>query len=124
MASRPRYVVRSMKMAAGPFLAAAAVGVLGVLGAAPVQAAVPQVVGAHVQLSAAAAGTLVRRGYDVLDEQAGQAASADRADARKRSGRIAGIRQEMQQAVSMGLVTQEQADRFTAQLTGRILQGL
>jgi hypothetical protein len=124
MGSRPRYIVRSMKMAAGSFLAAAAVGVLGVLGTAPAQAALPQAVGTHVQVSAAAARTLVRGGNDAPDDQAGQAEPADLAEVRERSGRIAGIRQEMQQAVSMGLVTQEQADRFTAQLAGRILQGL
>jgi hypothetical protein len=113
-----------MKMAAGSFLAAAAVGVLGVLGTAPAQAALPQPAGAHAPVSADAAGTLLGSGNGTPDEQDGQAEPADRAEARERSGRIAGIRQEMQQAVSLGLVTQAQAERFTAQLTGRILQGL
>ncbi|MCG2621507.1 hypothetical protein LVY72_06195 [Arthrobacter sp. I2-34] len=122
MGSRPRYVVRSMKVAAGSLLAAAAVSVLGVLGTAPAQAAVPQTFGAHAQLSAAAAGTLARRGIDAPEVQAGLLRSEPDA-ARERAGRIAGIRQEMQQAVSLGLVTQAQADRFTAQLAARIMQG-
>jgi len=124
MASRPRYVVRSMKIAAGSFLAAAAVGVLGVLGTAPAQAALPQPAGAYAQLSADAAGTLLDGGSGTPDGQEVPAGSGDLAEARERTGRIAGIRQEMQQAVSLGLVTQEQADRFTAQLAGRILRGL
>ncbi|NKX53501.1 hypothetical protein [Arthrobacter mobilis] len=124
MGSRPRYIVRSMKAAAGSFLTAAAVGVLGMLGATPAQAAVLDVIAAHAPLTAAGAGTLVRREGEAPEQQAAPARSAGQGAVRERLGRIAGIRAEMQQAVSLGLVSQEQADRFTQQLAGRIMCGL
>ncbi|MFD1214009.1 hypothetical protein ACFQ36_18395 [Arthrobacter sp. GCM10027362] len=120
MGSRPRYIVRSVKVAAGSFLTAA-VGVMGMLGAAPAQAAAASGIAVHTHVSAAAAGTLVRRDSEALEPQASAAQLQGRSEARER---IAGIRGEMQQAVSLGLVTQEQADRFTNQLAGRILRGL
>jgi hypothetical protein len=104
-----RYKVRTMRAAAGMYLTAAAVTAASVLGA-----------GAAVAAPAAALAPLRAM------ERAAAPASAS-APLRKReittpaSHRIAGIRQEMDQAVAWGEVTREQADRFVAQLESRIL---
>ncbi|NKX50526.1 hypothetical protein HER39_08080, partial [Arthrobacter deserti] len=60
MGSRPRYVVRSVKVAAGSFPAAAAVSALAALGAAPAEAAAAGAAPVLTQASAAAEGTLLR----------------------------------------------------------------
>ncbi|EMY35773.1 hypothetical protein D477_002506 [Arthrobacter crystallopoietes BAB-32] len=119
MASRRRYFVRSMRIAAGSFLAAAAVTTMGALGSASAVAAVPAFESVHTKVSAAGAALYVRRESELLERQL----LRQRGDERERTDRVAGIRAEMDQAVDWGLVTPAQAERFAAQLESRIMNG-
>ncbi|MCQ1999530.1 hypothetical protein [Arthrobacter zhaoxinii] len=101
-ASRPRRpaAVRLRTAAAGSFLAAASAAGLGVIGAPPARAAICPV------------SSLVDCGSSVADVDEGT------------RERLAGIRTDLGNAVAWGSVTQAQADRFYAQLEGRIARGL
>ncbi|KAD4060265.1 hypothetical protein GD627_04225 [Arthrobacter yangruifuii] len=103
-ASRPSprrpAAVRIRTAAAGSFLAAASAAGLGVIGAPPAKAEIGPV-------------------SSMLD---GGTLAAD--DERGVRERLAGIRTDLDNAVAWGSVTRTQADRFYAQLEGRIARGL
>jgi len=108
-----------MRIAAGSFLAAAAVTTMGVLGSASAVAAVPALESVHSKVSAAGAALYVRRESDLMERHL----QRQRGEEQERTGRVAGIRAEMHQAVDWGLVTPAQAERFAAQLEARIMNG-
>jgi hypothetical protein len=124
MGSRRRYLVRSMRAAAGSFLAAAAVTAFGVLGASPATAAVPAFEAMHSEVSAAGVATYVRRESDLLERQKFEEKSGEEPAQPSRNERLDGVRAEMDQAVAWGMVTSAQAEHFVAQLESRIRAGL
>jgi len=124
MGSRRRYLVRSMRAAAGSFLAAAAVAAFGVLGASPATAAVPAFEAMHSEVSAAGVATYVRRESDLLERQKFEEKSGEEPAQPSRNERLDGVRAEMDQAVAWGMVTSAQAEHFVAQLESRIKAGL
>ena len=124
MGSRRRYLVRSMRAAAGSFLAAAAVTAFGVLGASPATAAVPAFEAMHSEVSAAGVATYVRRESDLLERRKFEAKFGEEPAQLSRSERLDGVRAEMDQAVAWGMVTSAQAEHFVAQLESRIKAGL
>ncbi|HEX2247847.1 MAG TPA: hypothetical protein VHH13_09890 [Arthrobacter sp.] len=123
MSSRRRYLVRSMRVAAGSFLTAAAVATLTVIGSGPAAAGSSTVNAVHSHLAVAGAGTLVRRESDLLEQQFSQVRFADSRQQSEREERLAGLRAELDQAVAWGMVTQSQADGFISQLASRIDRG-
>ncbi|UNK46685.1 hypothetical protein [Arthrobacter sulfonylureivorans] len=149
MGARPRYIVTTIRVAAGSFLTATAVATVVVMGSAPASAASASL--SSVQPPARAVGAvgaapLLPRDTEVLERQPGQgvtdnpsgangpggeriSAGGAAAEASKLLGvesvaRLEGIRQEMEQAVQLNLVTADQADRFVNQMQERILRGL
>jgi hypothetical protein len=154
MGARPRYIVTSIKVAAGSFLTATAVATAVVMGSAPASAATASP--SSVQTPPRAVGTVpfLPRYMKELERQQGQeltgfaggdanSPAGDRisptgepiraAGASAEAGklleadsvsRLDGIRREMDQAVQMQLVTAAQADRFVSQMQARILRGL
>ena len=103
-ARRPA-ALRIRTVAAGSVLAAVSAAGLGVIGAAPARAAVCPVM--SPVSSQSLCGAPAEAGVD-----------------RGTRERLAGIRTDLGNAVAWGSVTQAQADRFYAQLEGRILRGL
>jgi hypothetical protein len=124
MGSRRRYLVRSIRAAAGSFLTAAAVAAFGVLGTSPATAAVPALEAMHSEVSAAGAATYIRRESDLLERRQLEAKPGEGRDQPSGSERLDGIRAEMDQAVAWGMVTAAQAEHFVAQLESRIRAGL
>jgi hypothetical protein len=123
MSSRQRYLVRSMRVAAGSFLTAATVATLTVIGSGPAAASSSTVNAVHSHLAVAGTGTFIRRESDLLEKQLTESRlSGGRQDA-ERESRLAGLRAEMDQAVAWGMVTQRQADGFITQLASRIDRG-
>ena len=100
MGARPRYIVTTMRAAAGSFLTATAVATVVVMGSGPASAA-----------SASQAPV-----QSLVDEVATGFGTAP-------SARLDGIREEMDQAVRMHLVTAEQAEQFVDQMQERISRG-
>ncbi len=95
-----------MRAAAGTFLAAATLAGTTAIGSLPANAAktAAPAIQTNVVRTMAAVPLLPQR----------KALSSDQ------KNRIDGVRQDMETAVSLGSVTREQADRFTAQLEHRI----
>lgn len=123
MSSRQRYLVRSMRVAAGSFLTAATVATLTVIGSGPAEASSSTVNAVHSHLAVAGTGTFVRRESDLLEKRLADARFAGGQQESKREQRLAGLRAEMDQAVAWGMVTQRQAEGFIAQLASRIDRG-
>ncbi|AUI49773.1 hypothetical protein [Arthrobacter crystallopoietes] len=123
MSSRQRYLVRSMRVAAGSFLTAATVATLTVIGSGPAAASSSTANAVHSHLAVAGTGTFIRRESDLPVKQPAEARiTGGRQDA-ERESRLAGLRAEMDQAVAWGMVTQRQADGFITQLASRIDRG-
>ncbi|NMR29535.1 hypothetical protein [Crystallibacter degradans] len=123
MSSRQRYLVRSMRVAAGSFLTAATVATLTVIGSGPAAASSSTLNAVHTHLAVTGAGTLVRRESDLLEKHLAQARFTGDPRQSEREERLAGLRAEMDQAVAWGMVTQAQADGFISQLSSRIDRG-
>ncbi|MEV7646457.1 hypothetical protein [Arthrobacter sp. NPDC089319] len=146
MGARPRYIVTSIRVAAGSFLTATAVATVVVMGSAPATAATATLSSVQPPVRAVGAVPLLPRDLEDLERYPGQGLTdntrgidgpgGDRfsagdasADAGKLLGvesaaRLDGIRQEMDQAVQLKMVTADQADRFVNQIQERILRGL
>jgi hypothetical protein len=146
MAGRPRYIVTSIRVAAGSFLTATAVATVVVMGSAPASAATASLSSVQPPVRAVGAVPLLPREMENLERLPGQGFTdstggdngpgGDRigagdasAEASKILGaesvsRLNGIRQEMDQAVKLQMVTADQADRFVNQMQQRILRGL
>jgi hypothetical protein len=123
MSSRQRYLVRSMRVAAGSFLTAATVATLTVVGSGPAAASSSTVNAVHSHLAVAGTGTFIRRESDLLEKQLTESRLSGGRQESERESRLAGLRAEMDQAVAWGMVTQRQADGFIAQLASRIDRG-
>jgi hypothetical protein len=123
MSSRRRYLVRSMRVAAGSFLTAATVATLTVIGSGPAAASSSTVNAVHSHLAVAGTGTFIRRESDLLEKQLADARLTGGRQLAEREERLAGLRAEMDQAVAWGMVTQSQADGFISQLASRIDRG-
>lgn len=124
MGSRRRYLVRSIRAAAGSFLTAAAVTAFGVLGSSPATAAVPAFEAMHSEVAAAGIATYVRREADLTQRRQPEAQGAGQPGGPSASQRLDGVRAEMDQAVAWGMVTPAQAEHFVAQIESRISAGL
>ncbi|MGM0928581.1 MAG: hypothetical protein ACQEXN_02580 [Actinomycetota bacterium] len=147
MGARPRYIVTSIRVAAGSFLTATAVATVVVMGSAPASAATASLSSVQPPARAVGAAPLLQRDTEDFERQSGQgltdatggganrpggdrtSAGGASAETNKLLGagavsRLEGIRQEMDQAVQLHLVTAEQADRFVNQMQERILRGL
>lgn len=124
MGSRRRYLVRSIRAAAGPFLTAAAVTAFGVLGSSPATAAVPAFETVHSEVAAAGAASYVRRESNLLERRQPGARGAAQTGEPSAGQRLEGVRAEMDQAVAWGMVTPAQARHFVAQVESRISAGL
>ena len=124
MGSRRRYLVRTIRAAAGSFLAAAAVTAFGVLGSSPATAAVPAFETVHSEAAAAGAASYVRRELNLLERRQPEARGAEEPGEPSASHRLDGVRAEMEQAVAWGMVTPAQAKHFVAQIESRISAGL
>ncbi|HXF02729.1 MAG TPA: hypothetical protein VN601_07040 [Arthrobacter sp.] len=149
MAARPRYIVTSIRVAAGSFLTATAVATVVVMGSAPASAATVSV--SSVQPPARAFGAdgaapSLPRDTEDVGRQPGQDLADSVGSENGRGGdrigagdastaasqllgaesmsRLDGIRKEMDQAVQFHMVTADQADRFVNQMQERILRGL
>jgi hypothetical protein len=145
MAARPRYIV-TIRVAAGSFLAATAVATVVVMGSAPASAATASLTSVQPPVRAVGAVPLVPREMENLERQPGQGFTDSTGDDNGPGGdrigagdasaetskifgaesvsRLDGIRQEMDQAVKLQMVTADQADRFVNQMQQRILRGL
>lgn len=123
MSSRQRYLVRSMRVAAGSFLTAATVATLTVVGSGPAAASSSMGNAVHSHLAVAGTGTFIRRESDLLEKQLKESRLSGGRQESERESRLAGLRTEMDQAVAWGMVTQRQADGFIAQLASRIDRG-
>ncbi|TJY64643.1 hypothetical protein E4J89_18250 [Arthrobacter sp. CAU 1506] len=138
MGARPRYIVTSIRVAAGSFVTATAVATVVVMGSAPASAATVSLpsaqtparaigaVGAAPLLSRETANGLGRDGSnsDGVSGAGDVSAEADLLVGAGPVSRLDGIRREMDQAVQMRMVTADQADRFVNQIQERILRGL
>jgi hypothetical protein len=98
--------------AAGSVLAAVSITGVGAAAAAPASAAELRSFLAPLERPGGAAGAAVSD----TDSDADRRTSAE--------GRLLGIRQDLANAVAWGSVTQQQADRFYAQMQSRIARGL
>lgn len=109
MRYRPKYVVRSMRVAAGTCLAAATLAGTAAVGSFPASAAktASPAIQSNVIRTMAAVPLLPQR----------KTLSSEQRE------RIEGVRHDMKIAVSLGSVTKEQADRFTSQVEQRIADG-
>ncbi|MFT4470976.1 hypothetical protein ACMX2H_13805 [Arthrobacter sulfonylureivorans] len=137
MGARPRYIVTSIRVAAGSFVTATAVATVVVMGSAPASAAtvsLPSQTPAKAVGAVGAAPVLPRETANGLGSDRGNlgdmsgagdaSAEADLLVGAEPASRLDGIRREMDQAVQMRLVTADQADRFVNQIQERILRGL
>jgi hypothetical protein len=146
MPGRPRYIVTSIRVAAGSFLTATAVATVVVMGSAPASAATASLSSVQPPVRAVGAIPLLPRDLEDLERQSGQGLAdstggaygpgGDRVSGASASteaskllgaesvSRLEGIRQEMDQAVKLRMVTADQADRFVNQMRERILRGL
>lgn len=110
MVRRRKYFIRSMRAAAGTFLATATMAGSVAMGSSPATAAkTASPVFHHDIVRTVAVAPLMSQRKQLTSEQ---------------EDRISGVRQDMDVAVWLGEVTREQADRFAAQLEDRILRGL
>jgi hypothetical protein len=146
MEARPRYIVTSIRVAAGSFLTATAVATVVVMGSAPASAATTSPSAVQPPVRAVGAVPLLPRDLEDLERPSGQGSTNSTGGANGPGGdrigaggasveaskflgaesvsRLEGIRQEMDQAVQLHLVTADQADRFVNQMQERILRGL
>jgi hypothetical protein len=124
---RRRYRVRLRRAVAGSFLAAAAAASVTGLAAAPALAVTPAVV-AGVDYADYSDSS----DYDARDLILGlRPGSSPKAASTVTGGgetssadRLAGVRADLDQAVLLRMVTPQQADRFYAQIEGRVAAGL
>ncbi|WP_043440457.1 hypothetical protein [Arthrobacter sp. L77] len=119
--TRRRYRVRLRRAVAGSFLAAASAASLTGLGAAPALAVPPAVI--------APAGSTDSTGSDAPDvlpdvESASVGFPSAAVVAATPQERLAGVRADLDRAVLLHLVTQEQATGFYAQIERRVAAGL
>ncbi|MGW6172856.1 hypothetical protein ACWF5H_05105 [Arthrobacter sp. NPDC055138] len=146
MGARPRYIVTSIRVAAGSFLTATAVATVVVMGSAPATAATASLSSVQPPVRAVGAVPLLPRELEDLERHPGQgltdntrgvdgsggdrlsagdaSAEASKLPGAESAARLDGIRQEMDQAVQLKLVSADQADRFVNQIQERILRGL
>lgn len=146
MGARPRYIVTSMRVAAGSFMTATAVATVVVMGSAPASAATASLSSVQPPVRAVGAVPLLPRDMEDLERQSAQGFTDSTGNANGPGGdrisgsgasseasqllgaesvsRLEGIRQEMDRAVKLQMVTADQADRFVNQMQERILRGL
>ncbi|MET1153726.1 hypothetical protein [Arthrobacter sp.] len=146
MGARPRYIVTSMRGAAGSFLTATAVATVVVMGSAPASTAATSLSSVQPPVRAVGAVPMHPRDMEGQERQPGHgfkdttggangpgggriSAGGASTEASQLLGaesvsRLEGIRQEMDQAVKLQMVTADQADRFVNQMQERILRGL
>jgi hypothetical protein len=127
---RRRYRVRLRRAVAGSFLAAAAAASVTGLAAAPALAVTPAVVAGVAYADSSDSSD--SSDYDARDLILGlRPGSSPKAASTVTGGgetssadRLAGVRADLDQAVLLRMVTPEQADRFYAQIEGRVAAGL
>ncbi|TKV29398.1 hypothetical protein FDK12_00135 [Arthrobacter sp. NamB2] len=115
-----RYQVRLRTAVAGSFLAAAAAASLTGATAAPALAVPPRAVAADVDHEAGD----ITLGPDPASSVTVASPVAVASGTTSAQVRLAGVRDDLDQAVLMRLVTPEQADGFYAQIERRIAAGL